>query len=136
MIETLEDFKVDYYDTEEVIWQKIEEMIGVRQLTLTESLSAALYKKASAVAETFRGFAPYHDYGQFVDSHEKMTYFLQTEAHKSEHWDLRRVNVDEDKQLIVFKFCNLVIDDGKSLGGYVWVSKTGKIKHAFAQNES
>jgi len=135
MIESLDELVFAPEDTEEQIWAKLKDMIGVEQEQITASLSKMTVDKSNSIVNQFENIAPHNDYGKFLTTESDMAYFIENEASKPENWDLIDVSVNSDKNLVNFKFLNKAVDDGNSLAGFVWVSKTGKIKHTYAQNE-
>ena len=75
------------------------------------------------------------NYEKLIEDNEGMAEFLKTEGHKPEHWELHYISCGENDALIQFMFMNKAIDQGDTFKGLVYVSKSGKIRHAFAQGD-
>jgi hypothetical protein len=121
-------------DTIEVVGNKIQEKLGISLFSMGEKLSQILMDKAEELTLELPNIAPLGNYGKLIEDNDGMTDFLKTEACKIEHWQLYGVRAsDVNKDLISFTFANVAVDDGESLEGFVFATKTGKIKHAFVQ---
>lgn len=128
---------LDDDDTAETIAVKVQEKLGTSLGTMQEALSKSLAERAEEMTLEMPNIAPMGDYDKLIEDNDGMAEFLKTEAHKSEHWKLYEIKVsDVKKDLLSFVFANMAVDDGDSLKGFVFVSKTGKIKHVFPQVES
>lgn len=123
-------------DTIETVAVKTQEKLGTSIGQMQEALSKAVLSRAEELTLDFPNIAPLGDYEKLIEDNDGMTEFLKTEGHKPEHWKLYGINVsDLNKNLLSFIFHNMVVDDGSTFKGFVFVSKSGKIKHAFAQVE-
>lgn len=123
-------------DTAETISVKVQEKLGISIETMKESLSKVTIDRAEEFTLEFPNIAPLGDYDKLIEDNDGMAEFLKNEAHKSEHWKLTGLKISEVKgDLISFIFANMAVDDGTTFKGFVFVSTTGKIKHAFAQVE-
>jgi len=122
-------------DAVEQISAKLKEKLGVSLEEMTTTLSTWVQEHADEVVLDFVNIAPFEDYGKMLEDNEGMAEFLKTEAHKPEHWQLHFMGIDTKRDLFEVIFSNVAVDDGDSLRGYVFVSPSGKIRHAFAQAE-
>ncbi len=136
MIEDIKDFDIQQKDPVEVWDQKIKEKIGISIKDLQQALSAAVIDKAEALTHEFVNIAPLGNYENLLEDNDSMAEFLKIEASKPEHWLLRTIQFNAtNSSLIEFSFvCNAV--DNDDFVGFVFVSKAGKIRHAFAQNNN
>jgi hypothetical protein len=123
-------------DTAETIAVKVQEKLGTSLGHMQEALSKSLMERAEEMTLEMVNIAPHGDYDKLIEDNDGMAEFLKTEAHKPENWKLYGIRVsDVKKDLLSFVFANMAIDQGDSMSGYVFVSKAGKIKHAFATVE-
>lgn len=123
-------------DTAENIAVKVQEKLGTSIGLMQEALSRALVERAEEMTLEMMNIAPHGDYDKLIEDNDGMAEFLKTEAHKPENWKLYGIrSSDVKKDLISFVFFNLAVNEGDSMNGYVFVSKTGKIKHAFPMVE-
>jgi len=123
-------------DTAETVGIKVQEKLGLTMETIKEALSKATIERAEEFTLEFPNIAPMGDYEKLIEDNDGMAEFLKNEAHKPEHWKLVGLKIsDVKKDLISFIFANMAVDDGTTFKGFVFVSTTGKIKHAFAQVE-
>lgn len=148
MIETTDDlFSADIF-TDEVIEQikndpkiifeklkvNLKEKLGLTVEDLLEPLCKAVGERAEEVVLSLPNIAPYGDYGAMIEDNDGMAEFVKKEAVKPETWALHSIMDDSsNKTLLKFTFKNKCVDDGEVLQGLVFVSKSGKIRHAFAQ---
>jgi hypothetical protein len=129
------DLSRDEYDEDKVA-DKIQAKLGTSLLQMKEALSKSVQERAEELTLDFPNIAPLGDYGKLIEDNDGMADFLKTEGHKPEHWKLYGIYLNSvNKELISFCFWNTGVDDGKTFQGFVFTSKTGKIKHAFAQVE-
>jgi hypothetical protein len=125
----------DKYD-EENVSDKIQNKLGVSILQMKEILSKSVQDRAEEMTLELTNIAPFGDYEKMIEDNDGMASFLKTEAHKVEHWNLYGIEVSSmNKELLSFIFRNPSIDDGETFEGFVFVSKSGKIRHAFARVE-
>jgi len=126
------DFASD--ETPEQWDAKIQEKLGISLADMKSALSQYVKDKAEKLSSTFINIAPFGDYGLLMEDHEEMVKFLRTEVCKPEYWTVESAYTNPDSpSLLQFTFCCTVIDDGDTFKGHVYVSKTGIIRHAFAQ---
>jgi hypothetical protein len=132
-IENFSDLGLGAETKKEDISSIIQEVLGITIEDLTNKLSANVAANAAKLAEQIINIAPHNNYAKLLETDVDKANFLQTEAHKSEYWDLREIKAsDKIDNLLVFTFMNTAVDDGASLKGCVYVTFTGKIKYAFA----
>lgn len=123
-------------ESAEKVGEKIKEKIGISIDDMTMALSKATIERAEELTLEIPNIAPLGDYEKLIEDNDGMANFLKTEGHKSEHWKLYGIKGNElHKDLISFIFYNMGVDQGDSFKGFVFVSKSGKIKHAFPQYE-
>ncbi len=137
MIESLADLELKEDDKAEDVDKKIQEKLGLSLVEMQQILSQYVLEHAEELTHDFANIAPLGDYSKLLEDNDGMAEFLKTEAHKPEHWRLYSVRQNETNQtLISFDFLNDAVDEGRSFEGFVFVSKSGKVRHAFAQGES
>jgi hypothetical protein len=142
MIETIKDLDLDSLDLDdELLFEKIDEKLKEKLSISLEEMTSALrdfvIKRAEELVHDMPNIAPYNDYETMLEDNDSMALFLKNEASKLENWRLMCINEDpKNKSLIKFTFNNKAVDDGDILSGLVFVSKSGKIRHAFAQADS
>jgi len=113
---------------------KVQEKLGLSFADMKNALSQYVKDKAEKLALTFINIAPFGDYDLLIEDNDGMVNFLKTEACKPEHWSIESVyNNPKNPSLLQFTFYCTVIDDNDIFKGHVYVSKTGSIRHAFAQ---
>jgi hypothetical protein len=121
---------------EEKVALKIQEKLGTSLFQMKETISAYVIAHAEELTLEFPNIAPLGDYGKLIENNDDMTEFLKTEGHKPEHWKLHTILLsDVNKELLSFHFWNTGVDDGTTFQGFCFTTKTGKIKHVFAQVE-
>jgi hypothetical protein len=126
----------DEYDEGKVAL-KIQQKFGTTVLQMQEALSKSVQTRAEELTLNFVNIAPMGNYEKLLEDNDSMSEFLKTEAHKPEHWKLEVIEVsDINKELLNFIFYNKAVDDGTNFRGFVFVTKSGKIKHAFANLDS
>ena len=126
----------DEYEEENVAI-KIEEKLGTSLLQMKEAIGVAVIARAEEFTLEFANIAPLGDYEKLLEDNDLMADFLKTEAYKPQHWKLHTIlQSDVNKELLSFHFWNTGVDDGTTFQGFCFTTKTGKIKHAFAQVES
>jgi hypothetical protein len=130
------DLSKEDYDEANVA-AKIQVKLGTSLDQMREALSKSVIDRAEELTLDFVNIAPMGDYEKLLENNDDMADFLKTEAHKLEHWRLFKIfESDVNKDLLSFVFQNVAIDDGENFEGFVFVTKSGKIKHAFARMES
>jgi hypothetical protein len=127
------DLSKEEYDEDKVA-AKIQEKLGTTLNQMKDALSKSVQERAEELTLDFVNIAPMGDYEKLLEDNDGMADFLKLEAHKPEHWKLESIFVNTvNKELLSFVFKNIAVDDGEGFEGFVFVTKTGKIKHAFAQ---
>ncbi len=112
----------------------LQEKLGISIDFLKQQLSEYTVSHAEELTHEFVNVAPFGDYSKLLEDNDGMAEFFKTEAHKVEHWRLLGITPsDVQKNLINFQFQNKAVDDGDVFDGFVYVSFSGKIKHAFTQ---
>jgi hypothetical protein len=109
----------------------LRENLNISLVEMEEALNVALVKQAEELTLDLPNIAPFNDYQKLLEDNDQMAEFLKTQAAESKNWDIFRIELDV-KELLKFSFHNLAVDDGTSLIGLVFVSKGGKIRHAFS----
>lgn len=128
------DLNISSEDTTSEVEAKIKEKLGVEFSAMKEALSTFVKEKAEELSLEFNNIAPYGDYGELLEDNEKMVNFLKEEASLTKNWEISHfMQSDVDPSLLQFIFNNSSVDDGNSFQGHVFVSKNGKIKHAFVR---
>lgn len=129
------DLSKDKYE-EDQVGLKIQEKLGVSLMEMKEVLSKSVQDRAEEMTLELVNIAPFGDYEKMIEDNDGMAEFLKAEAHKVEHWKLEAIEVSPlNKELLSFVFKNPSIDDGETFQGFVFVSKSGKIRHGFARVE-
>lgn len=150
MIESVNELDLEFEETDQKLSleefralvesklnDKLTEKLGISLTEVKQALSDSLKNGADALSLDMLNVAPYDDYGEFLEDAPSIAEFLKTEATKLENWQFKSLSQDpRDKNLLKFKFYSKAVDEGKTLGGLVFITKSGKIKHAFAQNEA
>lgn len=142
MIESVKDLGLDELDQEDenfvsLFEERIKDKLGVSCQELKESLSKAIIKTAEELSLELPNIAPYGSYEKILEDNDSMTEFLKIEASKIENMFIYSIQEDNKfKNLLKFTIYNQAVDEGQSLIGYVYVSKLGIIRHAFAQVET
>jgi len=133
--EALKDFdKLAAHEIEKIIDLALQEKLNIGLDNLRSSLSESVKNRAEELALDLPNIAPYNDYGKLLEDNDSMSAFLRDEAAKPENWLLLSLHEDsKNKNLIKFAFANKAVDDGRVLEGFVFVNKSGVIRHAFAQ---
>lgn len=134
MIEKFEDLELTPQDTPEEAVSKVESKLEIKIDSLKENLNSYLKKNAEELAIQLPNIAPHGDYVKLLEDNDSMTQFLRDNASNDEHWKLKAIAA-ADFDLIQFLFANKAIDDGESVMGYVYVSKSGKVRHSFVSYE-
>lgn len=133
MINSLIDLNLKPDSTLPDIDQKLQQHLNLSLQQLQSSLQDYLSNNQK-IAQEFNLIAPYGDYSKCHETRESICSFLKNEASQAKNWELQSVmDHDSNQSLLQFTFSNSAIDDGDSCIGIVLVSKSGKIKHAFAQ---
>lgn len=121
----------------EHLQNSLRDMLGITLEQITDALCQSIKERADELALDFVSVAPYNDYGKLMDETPAIAGFLKLEASKPSTWNLKLIeDVANNIKLLKFKFLSSAVDDGKSLAGFVFVSKAGQVVHAFGQNDS
>lgn len=133
MIKDFTDLELGEEDIEETISAKLKEKMGISLDDIKLQLSEAVKENANTIVEDMVNIVPNGDYGNILFEKNDMVNFLRAEAYKPENWLLTSICPEDTKSLIDFVFYCKSVDDGDTFCGHVLVSKSGKIRHAFAQ---
>lgn len=133
MINDISELNLEQTDDLEAINLKVKEKLGVEISTMIDKLSEYVKEKAEVLSNKFINIIAYGDYSRILESQSDIINFLKDEASKPENWKMIYVAPYEDTDLIQFAFDNSSIDDGDVFQGFVFLSKSGKIRHFFAQ---
>jgi hypothetical protein len=134
MFENFKDLNISSDDSINEVEGKIKEKLGIDFSTMKEALSSFVKEKAEELSLEFNNIAPYGDYGELLEDNEKMANFLKQEASLMKNWEISYfMQSDVNPSLLQFIFNNCSVDEGNSFQGHVFVSKSGKIRHAFAK---
>jgi len=137
MIETTSDLELKDLDPKDPeIWVKIDSKLKEKLNLGLDEIKTSLIKyigsNAGELTLNIANIAPYNDYSKLIEDNDGMAEFLKTEAIKPENWILYEVSdYDRNKFLLLFSFGCMAINDGQTLEGRVFVSKSGVIRHAF-----
>ena len=134
MIEEFKDLELEEKDKEEDIDRKVQEKLGISLAEIRKALSVSVQERAEEIVGGMINLAPHGDYDKLTEDKAEMAKFLRTEAHELEHWKLNYMDMKSDG-LLHFAFLNSAIDEGDNFTGSVFVSKNGKIRHAFAYGD-
>jgi hypothetical protein len=129
----LNDLDIKEDDTIEQIVQKYLDKLCITMDQMKEVLSVATQNKAEEIALELTNIAPLGKYEDLIEDNEGMANFLKTEAYKPEHWGLLKID-STNSNLVKFIFACNAVDEGESVNGFVFVSESGKIRHAFVQS--
>lgn len=136
MIEKVEDLDVSESDTVEDVEKIIAEKLGVSFQQMIAAICEFVKAKAEDLTQEFVNIVPNGDYSLIIEDAEGMAEFLRNEAAKESSWKIKSFAPDGKKPMIQFTFDNTVVDEGDTFKGYVYVSFSGVIRHAFAQLDS
>lgn len=136
MIENFSDLGLLPTDEEEEdIDKKVQEKLGVSLLVMKENLAKylSLDDHVDEIVGNLINIAPYGDYSELMEDILPMSLFIKSDVAKVENWKLEGIHVIH--QSLQFVFVSTAVDDGDSFKGFVLVSFSGKIQHAFCQGE-
>lgn len=133
MIDTIQDLGITDDTTDEQLSSIIKEKIGITLIELKEFLSEQVKNRVEEIVLDLINIVPYGNYAKLIEDNNGMIEFIKTEAIKIDNWRLESIHLPKNEALIQFKFTNTAIDEGDTFEGSVYVSKSGKIRHAFAQ---
>lgn len=115
-------------------WEKaLEEKLGLTIKDMQMAITDWLQTNAEKVAQDFFNIVPNGEYGLLIEEPNSIVEYLRTEATKLEHWSLSEARVRDNMIGLVFD-CKAV-DEGDTFKGFIFITRNGKIKHAFAQNQ-
>ena len=136
MIESFKDLEIEASSTFEELDAKLKEKLGVCSIDMAEKLSYWLKDNAEEIASSLMTLCPFGDYSKEVTGEANVLKFLKEEAANIANWKMYYAQVSESNpSLMEFVFNCTAVNDGEELKGYAYVSKSGKIRHAFAQIE-
>jgi len=127
------DLGLEDKDKTDQIDEKVREKLGIGLSEMKDALSQSVQERAVEIVESMINIAPMGDYERLMEDPDDMATFLRDEAHKPEHWVLNFLEFKNDH--FHFSFLNKAIDEGDNFVGSVFVSQSGKIRHAFAYGE-
>lgn len=136
-MENFDELDFSKAETPEDIENILKEKMGVSFLPLQERLCSVLKEKAEELTHDFTNIAPNGDYDKILEDNDGMAEFLKTEAAVPTNWIVHELRVERINPklplMLQLMFNNKVVDDGTTLEGYIYLSKTGAIRHAFIQ---
>lgn len=138
MIEDIKDLKLQELKDdfkEEDVDALIVEHLGTPLLNMKEAICKFVNEKAEELTHDFNNIAPHGKYDELIEDNDGMAEFLKKDASNPEFWKIQSISPVTDKPMLNFCFVCTAVDDGEEFKGYVFVSKSGVIRHAFAQNE-
>lgn len=136
MINSFSDLELDDIDNISAVDIKIKEKLGLSFNDMCIKLEEVIKLKAEELAEDLPSIAPYKDYSKMIEDKNVIVEFIKNEVSKPENWEIKYIMPsDVNSQLIEFVFNSKALDD-EDFKGFVFVSKSGKIRHAFVQPES
>lgn len=112
---------------------QIQEKLGISLAELKSAISSWMVNHAEELSLNFLTVTPHGDYGKMMEDNDEMADFFRKEASSPQYWKLSGGKT-EGENMFQFCFDCTAVDEGESLRGYVYVGKSGKIRHAFAQN--
>lgn len=115
---------------------KLQEKLGLKIIDLQNALCDWIKRNAEELSQEFVNIAPSGDYARLLEDNDSLAVFLKEESAKPEHWKLFGMKPSDNPNMIQFMFDCTVVDDGDTFKGFVFVSKSGKIRHSFAQNQA
>lgn len=131
MIEDWKDLGLVDGGGEEQWSQQIKEKLDLSVEDLKSSISKWMEIHAEELSLEFLTIAPYGDYGKMMEDNDSMAEFFKKEASDPQYWKLAGGKTEGDNMIQFCFDCQAV----ENLRGFVYVSKSGKIRHTFAQNQ-
>jgi len=134
MIESIKDLELDSLnpkddDFKSKLDEKLKEKLNISVKEMQDVLSSSLISSSADIASQLNNIIAYNDYDKIIEDENDMVEFLKNEASKPENFWL--YGIQEDNGLLKFHFINMAVDEGDVLNGFVFISKSGKIKHNF-----
>ena len=134
MIEDFKELNFSEKDKIEDVDNLIKEKLGHSFLEMKEMISSYVKEKCEEISLDMINIIPYGQYDKIIDDNDNMAIFLKEEASKVENWEIYSFMQNSTNQnLIQFIFNNKSVDDGDTLRGHVFISKSGVIRHVFAE---
>ena len=114
----------------------LKELATVEVGDLIPILCEDVKERAGTMANGFRTIAPYGEWSSIIEGEDKIKNFILSECSKSENWEISGVVPHKtNKSIVKVYFANKAVDDGDKVEGVVFITTSGKIKHAFVQGE-
>lgn len=134
MIEDFKELSFSEKDKIEDVDNMIKEKIGFSFSEMKQMISSYVNEKAEELSLDMINIIPYGQYDKIIEDNDNMAKFLKEEASKVENWEIYSfMENSSNKNLIQFIFNNKSIDDGDTLRGHVFISKSGVVRHVFAE---
>lgn len=140
MIEDLKELdlaqldKLEGKEALEKLDEILKEKLGLGLAELKAPLIEFTKKNAEEFSLELPNIAPKGDFNNLIEDNEGMTEFLKNEACDPEIWAPFLIAQDEThQQLLRVVFKCLAVDEGETLRGTTFVSKSGVIRHAYVQ---
>lgn len=112
----------------------LNEKLDVSLAQCRDLLSAYTVENSMRLTQEFVNIAPHGDFGMLLEDMDSMSDFLAKDGHKAEYWKFKDIKLtDGYKNLLTIHFQNSAVDNGDVFDGFVYVSFSGKIRHAFTQ---
>ena len=134
MIEDWKDLGLVDGGGEEQWSQQIQEKLGLSVDDLKSAISKWMETHAEELSLNFLTVAPHGDYGKMMEDNDSMAEFFRKDGADPQYWKLVGGRT-ESENMFQFSFSCQAVDEGESLHGFVYVGKSGKIRHVFAQNQ-
>jgi len=135
----MEKLKKDAYDVchppyAEKLNQIMKDKLGVSLIEMKEVLSKKTIERAQDLTVEMKNIAPYADYSKLIENNDEMAEFMRTEGHKWENWKVKSIAQDPKfTPLLKVQFQNSSVDEGSTIFGTVFVSKSGIVRHSMVQ---
>lgn len=126
-------------ETTEQVEAKIEATWEIKFADLRKTLEACTVEVSAKLAEDMITVAPYQDYGKLLEEQEAIYTFLRDEGSLAKNWKLAMVEQTDTRlvaePLLQLVFDNIAVDEPGTLKGFIYLSMSGKVKHAFVRND-
>lgn len=112
----------------------LTEKLGLSLENIVQPLSQYMIAHAEELALELPNIVPFGKYDKVLESNDEMADFLKKEAAETKNWMIHSLS-DDDKfeHLVRFVFENEAVDDGTTIRGTTFVSKSGIVRHSFVQ---
>lgn len=124
-------------DTPEQVEAKIEETWEIKFADLRKTLETLTKEIAGKLAEGMITMAPFQDYANLLEEPEAITTFITNEGSLAKNWELGVVEETDTRlvaePLLQLIFNNVAVDEPGTLKGFIYLSMSGKVKHAFVR---